>query len=181
MNRGFLALACCPRVWAAACIAAVMVIVSAAWHAVVAERALLELHRAESNGDAQPMSAVRRLADFTEALASAGRPAEFNLARIERATRLAGIELVSVAVVEHGASRADLGRSDFSVELRGAYGATKQAIAHLLSMPGVATVRSLRMQVDPASTYVTTTCVVAVWHGPLRAGDSGQPVRHEAR
>ncbi len=90
------------------------------------------------------------------------------MARVHRASAANGVIVTSQTMIEREPTQSDLGRQDFRLELRGSYPASKQLIADLLVTIEGSTLRSLRIQRDPASAGVQTTVVIAAWQSTLQ-------------
>lgn len=138
-----------------------------------------ELHRPSVPA---PVSAAPSTAgpDFT---ASLGRsmPESRILAIVDSSVKLAGVELLSTAVIEHAATPVELGRQEITLGMRGPYGATKHVLAELHDRVPGAAIKRLRMQSDAALVgQVNTSLVLSVWSAAL-ASDQGLPQRPAPR
>jgi hypothetical protein len=111
-------------------------------------------------------------ADFTTQLGPARSTSRF-VAELQRASASAGVSVSSLTVNERAPAADALGRQEFSINLRGAYGPTKRVLAEVLGRFSAASISVLRMRRDAASGLVETAVVFSVWSAPLAVPASG--------
>lgn len=175
--------------WGAATLAAVLLLATGAGHLQVADRQLAMVRGqlgqmrdqvrdqvrdpAIGAGALAPPGVTPAARDFTAALPDTPPVAEV-VQRLSRACADAGVALAGVQAAHRPATAAQLGRTDLTVLMRGAYPGARTALDAVLQRYPSLTLQRLRMRRTSSPTELETSATLSVWGRPA-PGDAVVP------